>query len=195
MNSDRRRIAILGGSFNPVHIGHLILADYARVNCNFDEVWLMLSPQNPLKTHNSELLPDNTRLHMLRLALKDSPGLSECDIELTMPRPSYTVDTLRELHRRYPDCDFTILIGADNYARFDHWREPDEILQLADVIVYPRPGYAMPDSSTPGITPLHAPMIEISSTDIRRAAPEGRIVSHMLPPAVYRYILSHNLYR
>lgn len=195
MNNDRRRIAIFGGSFNPVHIGHLILADFARVNCNFDEVWLMLSPLNPLKAENTELLPDNIRLDMLRLALQDSPGLSECDIELSMPRPSYTVDTLRELHRRFPDCDFTLLIGADNYADFKQWRDPDEILRLAGVTVYPRPGYPMPDGSVPGVTPLHAPMIEISSTDIRRAAAEGRIVSHMLPPAVYRYIVSNNLYR
>lgn len=195
MNSDRRRIAIFGGSFNPVHIGHLILADFARVNCNFDEVWLMLSPLNPLKADNSDLLPDDIRLEMLRLALKESPGLSECDIELSMPRPSYTVDTLRELHRRYPDCDFSILIGADNYAEFDRWKEPDEIMRLANITVYPRLGYPMPSASTPGITPLHAPVIEISSTDIRRDAARGRLVAHMLPPAVYRYILSNNLYR
>lgn len=195
MSNDRRRIAILGGSFNPVHIGHLILADYARVNCDFDEVWLMLSPLNPLKADNSELLPDDIRLDMLRLALNDSPGLSECDIELTMPRPSYTVDTLRELSRRYPDVDFTLLIGADNFAEFDRWKDTDEILRLASVMVYPRAGYPMPDGSVPGITPLHAPMIEISSTDIRHSVSGDRLVAHMLPVPVYRYIVSNNLYR
>ena len=193
--SNKRRIALFGGSFNPIHIGHLILADYARVNLNFDEVWLMLSPLNPLKIDNKELLPDSVRLEMVKLAINGLDGINECDIELTMPRPNYTVNTLYKLTELYPDVEFTLLIGADNYADFNKWKDPEEICQIAEVIVYPRAGYPMPDDSDCRIKSLDAPIIEISSTDIRRSIADNRVVAPMLPPAVYKFIIDNNLYR
>lgn len=193
--SNKRRIALFGGSFNPIHIGHLILADYARVNFNFDEVWLMLSPLNPLKIDNKELLPDSVRLEMVKLAIASLTGLKECDIELTMPRPNYTVNTLHKLIDIYPDVEFSLLIGADNYADFDKWKDPDEICRIAEVIVYPRAGYPMPDNSNSRIKSLDAPIIEISSTNIRRSIADNRVVAPMLPPAVYKFVINNNLYR
>lgn len=193
--SNKRRIALFGGSFNPIHIGHLILAEYARVIMNFDEVWLILSPLNPLKISSKELLPDDIRLKMIQLAIEGFEGIKECDIELTMPRPNYTINTLRKLIEQYPDVEFSLLIGADNFANFDKWKDPDEICKLASVIVYPRLGYPMPDGSNDYIKPLDAPIIQISSTEIRKAIAKQRLVAPMLPPKVYDFIISNNLYR
>ncbi|MDE5858338.1 MAG: nicotinate-nucleotide adenylyltransferase [Muribaculaceae bacterium] len=193
--SNKRRIALFGGSFNPIHIGHLILAEYARVIMNFDEVWLMLSPLNPLKVNNKDLQPDDIRLKMIRLAIDGLDKIKECDIELTMPRPNYTVNTLYQLIELYPDTEFSLLIGADNFADFDKWKDPDEICRLANVVVYPREGFPMPDGSNDCIKPLDAPIIQISSTEIRKATAEQRLVAPMLPPKVYDFIISNNLYR
>ncbi|MDE5969516.1 MAG: nicotinate-nucleotide adenylyltransferase [Muribaculaceae bacterium] len=191
---NKRRIALFGGSFNPIHIGHLILADYARVKMNFDEVWLMLSPLNPMKIDNKELLSDDIRLEMIRLAIEGLDGIKECDIELTMPRPNYTINTLRKLIEQYPDVEFSLLIGADNFANFDKWKDPDEICKLASVIVYPRLGYPMPDGTNDHIKPLDAPIIQISSTVIRKSAAEQRLVAPMLPRPVFDFIIDNNLY-
>lgn len=123
-----RRIGIFGGSFNPVHIAHLILASTIRRECGLDSVWFMISPLNPFKTGDRSLIDDRRRLDMLKLAVDPAPGLEVCDIELSMPRPSYTVDTLRRISELYPDDRFSLIIGADNWNSFNRWRDPDEIL-------------------------------------------------------------------
>ncbi|MDE7467006.1 MAG: nicotinic acid mononucleotide adenylyltransferase, partial [Muribaculaceae bacterium] len=132
-------IGILGGSFNPVHSGHTMLASYLAQWGYVDQVWLTLSPRNPLKEKPEELLPDLKRLTMLNLAIKGATNLDICDIELTMPTPTYTIDTLDVLAKRYPAKQFKLIIGSDNWAIFDKWRAASRILSDYGVIVYPRP--------------------------------------------------------
>lgn len=191
----RQVIGILGGSFNPVHIGHLMLASYLSQFGRLDAVWLTLSPLNPLKAASNELLPDMQRLKMLQIATAEAHGVGVCDIELSMPRPSFTIDTLRLLARRYPRRRFKLIIGSDNWRIFDKWRDYEAILDEFGVIVYPRPGYEIE-------TPIYdshaefvnAPMTNLSSTFVRHALAKGGDMNFFLPPGVYRYILDNGLY-
>lgn len=187
-------IGILGGTFNPVHIGHIILATYLRQWNYVDRVWMMLSPLNPLK-NGQDILPDDIRMDMLRIATADTPDIEPCDIELSLPRPSYTIDTLRTLSQRFPDKHFRLIIGSDNALIFDKWRDYRSILDRYDVIVYPRPGYPVDTAALyPQMQAVDAPIVEISSTMIREAVAAGRNIEPMLPPGVYKYISEHQLY-
>ncbi len=186
-------IGILGGSFNPVHIGHMILASYLSQWGYVDEVWLTLSPRNPLKDP-SELIPDLRRLAMLNIAVKGSDNIDICDIELSMPRPSYTVRTLELLRERNPDKKFKLIIGSDNWRNFDRWREPQKILDEFGVIVYLRPGYPVAKSNVEGLEIANAPLLDISSTFVRQAISRGRDMNYFLPAGVYKYIKDNKLY-
>lgn len=175
-----RRIGIYGGSFNPVHFGHVGLAKWVIENTDLDELWLMVSPLNPLKasmqTSNSDsCLTSNfySRLDAVRKAVKDIPRVRVSDFEASLPRPSYTANTLRELQKKYPDYDFTLVIGEDNLAVFDQWREYDYILQNFRIFVYPRTSSVTSGTLTPGsiigniIYLDSAPLFNISSTELR----------------------------
>ncbi len=191
-----RRIGIFGGSFNPVHIAHLILASTIRRECGLDSVWFMISPLNPFKTGDRSLIDDRRRLDMLKLAVDPAPGLEVCDIELSMPRPSYTVDTLRRISELYPDDRFSLIIGADNWNSFNRWRDPDEILSMVDrIYVYPRPGHEISAPMPPKATVVDTPLLEISSTAIRKLIAAGEEVNFVVTDTVYKYIVKHNLYR
>ena len=186
-------IGILGGSFNPVHMGHLMLASYLSQWGYVDKVWLTLSPCNPLK-NPGQLIPDMKRLAMLNLATKNKTGIETCDIELSMPRPSYTIDTLTTLAHRYPTKRFKLIIGSDNWRIFDKWRENQRILDEFGVIVYLRPGYPVDNISIDGLEVVDAPGINISSTFIRHAIERGRDMNIFVPAGVYKYIKDNNLY-
>lgn len=188
------KIGVLGGSFNPVHIGHLMLASYLRQFEDFDEVWLMLSPLNPLKVNSSELIPDVTRLRMLEMALKGAEGIKVSDIELSMPRPSYTIKTLRYLAKRYPRHSFRLIIGADNWKIFSQWKDSQTIIDDFGVVVYPRPGYQLGTIYDAGVEVVNAPTAEISSSFIRNAIARGKDMTYFLPVGVYEYIKNNNLY-
>ena len=188
------RIGILGGSFNPVHIGHLMIASYLVQWKIVDKVWLNLSPNNPLKDPNG-LITDMKRLEMLRIACANMPGLEICDIELTMPRPSYTINTLRLLAKRYPNKRFKLIVGSDNWNAFDQWREGDEILDDYGVIVYPRPGKEVRNKYVDGMDLVQAPSIDLSSTFIRAAIAKGKDMRVYLPNGVYEYIVKNQLYK
>lgn len=195
MPEDRKlTVGLLGGSFNPVHSGHTMLASYLSQWGYVDEVWMSLSPRNPLKDP-SDLLPDTKRLAMLSIAIKNARGIEICDIELSMPRPSYTIDTLDLLRERYPDYRFKVVIGSDNWQIFDRWRQSDRILDEYGVIVYPRPGYPVERRVCHGMELVDAPMVNISSTFIRNAIMRGKDMSFFLPQGVNRYILDNKLYR
>lgn len=195
MSAPKRRIAVMGGSFNPVHTGHMIVASYIAQWGDVDEVWLMLSPQSPFKTDAADMVADSDRLAMLRIATSAMPRLGVCDIELTMPRPNYTVNTLAELERRYPDCSFTLIVGGDNWESFPRWRSPREIIDRHGLIVYPRRGYSLDGiDAEERVRLVHAPEVEISSTFIRQAIAQGRDMNFFLPTGVYEYICTHNLY-
>ncbi len=188
-------IGILGGSYNPVHIGHMILASYLAQWGYVDQVWLTLSPRNPLKNAPGALLPDLKRLTMLNIALKGTSKLDVCDIELTMPTPSYTVRTLDLLASRHPNKRFKLIVGSDNWAIFDRWKDAQHILDTYGVMVYPRPGYPVADKHIDGMELIDAPMVNISSTFIRNAIAKGRNMEYFLPSGVYKYIVEHKLYR
>lgn len=190
------KIGIFGGSFNPVHIGHLMLASYMQQFEGFDEVWLMLSPLNPLKANPSELIPDLTRLKMLEIAVAGVSGLKVSDIELSMPRPSYTINTLRYLAKRYPRHSFRLIIGADNWKIFSQWRDSEKIIEEFGVTVYPRPGYTIPTIYDDNVDVVSsAPLAEISSTFLRKAIARGKDMRFFLPQGVENFIRDNNLYK
>lgn len=190
----KKKIGIFGGSFNPVHSGHMMLASWIAQCGVVDSVWLMLSPRNPLKP-DCEMASDSDRLRMLELAADKSETVSISTLELELPRPSYTINTLKELDRRYPQYRFVPIVGSDNLAIFNKWRCADEILERYGLIVYPRPGYDIPDKLPDRVEVVDAPRIEISSTKIRRFISDGWNMNFFLPPGVYRYIKEQNLYK
>jgi nicotinate-nucleotide adenylyltransferase len=191
-----KRVGLYFGSFNPVHTGHIHLAKYLTDNNLVDEVWFVISPCNPLKDQ-AGLIDEYQRLDMLMLAIKDNPRFKVCDIEFTMPIPSYTVDTLAELHKQFADIQFTLLIGSDNVLVFDQWKSPDLILANYPVLVYPRKGYNFAEVATqyPQMKLLNSPFFEVSSTQIREAVAQKKDATQWLHPSVYQFIQELDLYK
>lgn len=183
------RIGILGGSFDPIHHGHLILARAAKEELGLDRVVLIPANKSPHKTDTNPATPED-RWAMVNLAIRGEEGFEASDIELRRPAPSYTVDTLQEFKVRFPGDEFTLLIGADNVATFDTWREPDEIRRLVRIAVLDRAG-----SATAHDWPVVQRLVDISSTDIRSRVAAGRSIRYLTPGAVCDYIHSHRLYR
>ncbi len=189
----KETIGIFGGSFNPVHSGHMMLASYLTQWGYVDQVWLTLSPLNPLK-NATDLLPDTKRLAMLTIAARGAHNIDICDIELSMPRPSYTINTLDLLAERYPEKRFKLVIGSDNWHIFDRWRDAQRILDEYGVIAYLRPGYPIEKRAIEGLEVVDAPMAHVSSTFIRDAIAKGRNMNYFLPAGVYKYIVDNKLY-
>lgn len=188
------QIGILGGSFNPVHCGHMMLASWLAQFTSLSEVWMMLSPENPLK--QSHGASSAHRLAMLETAVNNDERIKACDIELHLPRPSYTIVTLRELKRLWPEYKFRLIIGSDNWEIFSQWRDHEEIIADFSPIIYPRPGHDIaPEGLPQGVELVNAPQVEISSTMIREAIAEGKNMNHFLPCGVYNYITKHHLYK
>lgn len=190
------RTAVFGGTFDPIHIGHAMVANYVAQWCDVDEVWLMVSPCNPLKSSSSRMFPDSRRLEFASLVAERCVNTRVSDFEMSLPLPSYTFRTLCELSRRYPDREFELVIGADNWLHFDRWRNWREILETYRLIVYPRPGYDMPEQaetlygSCRGVTVLRsAPLALISSSFIRGALRDGKNVNFFLPVPVAESLL------
>lgn len=179
-----KRIAIFGGSFNPIHNGHLLIARTAIAEGLCDEVWIMPSPQNPLKPA-AALLDERIRLDMVRAAVENEDRIVASDFEFHLKRPTYTYLTLRALRREYPDCRFSLMIGGDNWAIFRKWRNFEEILQRHTIIIYNRPGTEFRQEDLPdGVEILRGTLSELSSTDIRRRLSRGEDVSADVPPQV-----------
>lgn len=186
---------IFGGTFNPVHNGHVRLARRLLDLAALDEIWFVVSPQNPFK-RNVSLLDDGLRLQMVRLALAGEPRLKACDYEFRLPRPSYMWHTLQAMSRDYPDRRFVLLIGADNWERFDEWYAAADILANYRVVVYPREGSAVDASALPsGVSLADTGLINVSSTEVRRRVAAGEPFDSLVPPAVAEFIRSHGLYR
>ena len=185
---------IFGGSFNPVHNSHVELARRLLALAGLDEVWFVVSPQNPFK-RNDRLLDDRLRLEMVRLALKDEPRMAASDYEFGMPRPSYMWHTLQAMSRDYPDRRFVLLIGADNWARFGEWYAADKILAAHRVVVYPREGVPLDPATLPaGVTLADTGLIPGSSTEVRRRIAEGEPIDGLVPPTVASFIRENRLY-
>ncbi len=190
-----RKIGLFFGSFNPVHVGHMILANYMATRTGLDEVWIVVSPQNPFKKSNS-LARDHDRLHLMELAIGDTPGLRASRVEFDLPKPSYTIDTLAVLHDKYPDYEFSLIMGSDNLVSFRKWKNYEIILRDYSLRVYPRPGYPGGDLlDHPSVSLHEAPLMQLSATYIREAIREGRSIRYLVPPAVEEEILRSGLYR
>lgn len=172
----------------------MIVASYMSQFAGLDQVWMVLSPLNPLKTHPQELVDDFKRLRMLEIATEEATGIDVCDIELSMPKPSYTINTLRLLAKRYPRKKFKLIIGSDNWRQFSQWRDYQEILEDYGIIIYPRPGYPLPRIYEDGVDVVNAPQCELSSSFIRSAIRKGKDIKFFLPPGVGAYITENKLY-
>jgi nicotinate-nucleotide adenylyltransferase len=188
-------IGLFFGSFNPVHVGHMILANYMLSFTDLDRVWFVVSPHNPFKEKKS-LLADHHRLELINRAIGDNSGMKASNIEFHLPQPSYTITTLTYLSERYPDHKFSLIMGADNLSSFPKWKNYEEILKQYMLYVYPRPGV------DPGILAIHphvhitdAPLIELSSTFIREAIRMKKDVRYFLPTAAWQYIDEMNFYK
>ena len=194
MEKKKLRTGIFGGSFNPIHIGHLALANYLCENDYIDELWFLVSPQNPFK-QNEKLLDDKTRLRMVNAAVRGYGRFYVSDFEFSLPKPSYTINTLNKLSETYTDRNFYLIIGADNWAAFDRWKSPEEIISKHHVLVYPRLGYDILEMLPQNVRAVDSPLIEVSSTFIRESISQGKDVRYFLHPAVYEIIEKESLYR
>lgn len=184
----RIRTGIFSGSFNPIHIGHLALANYLCEYDILDEVWFLVTPHNPLKKE-SELWDDNFRLELVKLAIDDYPKFRVSDYEFHLPDPSYTITTLDALQQEYPDRTFALIIGSDNWKIFSRWHQPEQILSRYHLLIYPRLGFDIDESALPRqVRFVKAPIFEMSSTIIREAIETGKDVRYFLHPAVYEKI-------
>lgn len=189
------RIGLFFGSFNPVHIGHMALANYMASFTELEQVWLVVSPHNPLKKKAS-LLDQNQRLHLVELAIGDHPSMRSSNIEFSLPQPSYTVNTLAHLVAKYPQHEFALIIGEDNLESFPKWKNHDYILSHHDLYVYPRPGCShTPLHDHPRVKMTAAPLIDVSSTFIRESLRAGKDVSFFLPQRAWEYLDEMHFYR
>ena len=185
MTARPRRTAIFGGSFNPIHLGHIGLARQVLAQGLTDDVWLMVSPRNPLKPQ-AGLLGEAERLALARKAVADTPGIQASDYEFRLPRPSYTWRTLRALRSEYgTERTFALVIGSDNWAAFSRWAHSDELLSRYRIIIYPREGFPADPAALPAnATLLRAPLYPYSSTDVREAARSGADITQMVPQSI-----------
>lgn len=189
------KVGLFFGSFNPIHIGHMAIANYLVEYGNIDQLWFVVTPLNPLKTKNN-LLDDYQRLELVNRAIDKDFRFQASDIEFRMPKPNYTVETLAYLSEKYPKNEFFLIIGADNYVTLKKWRNSDILINNYKFLVYPRPGFDHAKIDFGGnFKIINAPNIEVSSTFIRHAIAEGKDVRHFMPPAVHRYIDEMNFYR
>ncbi len=189
---NRKRTAVFGGSFDPVHVGHISLARAVLENGMAEEVWLLVSPQNPLK-QGLRLSDEVHRLNMVRLAVAGCEGLVASDFEFSLPRPSYTVNTLEALEATFPDREFLLLIGADNWAKFPQWYKADEIVSRYGIIVYPR-GNVQALQLPANVRWLPAELYDVSSTEVRAAVAQGTAIGEYVHPEVEKYIKDNGLY-
>ena len=190
-----KRIGIYSGSFNPIHHGHVMLANYLVEFSDLDELWFVVSPQNPLK-QKTELLDDAERLKMVQLAVGDDPRFHVSDIEMHLPRPSYTINTLTALSKQHPDCQFVFICGMDSLQNLSRWYQYQSILDNYELLVFPREGYDGGElTHHPSVTVLKTPILEISSTFIRQCVKEGRDVRHFMPEKAFQYLQENGFYK
>jgi nicotinate-nucleotide adenylyltransferase len=189
-----KQIGLFFGSFNPVHIGHLIIANHMANETDLDQVWMVVSPQNPFKDKKS-LAKDRDRYNLVHLAIGDNPKLSVSDIEFSMPKPSYTIDTLTYLKEKYPNKIFYLIMGGDNVPTLPKWKNSEFLIENYKIYVYKRPGYDLgPLASHPNITSVEAPLLDISSTHIRQLIKERKSIQYLMPDAARLEIERSSIY-
>ncbi len=191
------KIGIFGGSFDPIHTGHAIIAQHIISSGAVDRLWFMVSPVNPLKAGKLRQVADTDRLRMVEMVSHPLEGVETSAFEFSMPKPSYTIDTLNALQKKFPDDEFYLIIGGDNWELFGKWRNSEEILAKYHVLIYPRLGYevSIPDDLKNRVALVGAPIIELSSTEIRERLAKGQSVRYYVPDEVLEYIERKQLYR
>jgi nicotinate-nucleotide adenylyltransferase len=189
-----KKTGLFFGSFNPIHIGHLIIANQILAESDIEELWFVISPHNPLKEKQS-LLKDHHRLALLKIAIEDDARFKACDVEFKLPKPSYTIHTLLTLEEQYPQRQFCLIIGSDNLNSFNKWYNYEEILKNYQLYVYPRPGFDGGDFALHNsVKWVKSPLMEISSSYIRHAIEHGNSVKYLLPDKVLSYIQEMHFY-
>jgi len=189
-----KKIGIFGGSFNPIHIGHLALANFLCEYGETDEVWFLVSPHNPLKPHDN-LLEDNIRLEMVEKAIAGYPKFKVSDFEFHLSRPSYMIHTLDRLKESFPDYEFMLIIGADNWNIFPHWKDADRIIRENKILIYPRKDFEIKQEDLPeNVRLINTPLLEISSTFIRENLEKGKNLRYFIPEPAYEMIKKLHLY-
>ena len=193
----KTKIGLYFGTFNPIHVGHLIIANHMAEHADLDQIWMMVTPHNPHKEKNS-LLDDRNRLHMVQLATEDFQKIKPSDFEFNLPQPNYTVNTLAHLQDKYPKYEFALIMGEDNLNNFHKWKNYEAILQNHELFVFPRLKSGLIDNqflNHPKIHKIDAPIMEISSTFIRENIKNGKNVEPLLPNKVWDYLDRNNFYR
>lgn len=195
MTQQRKQIGLLFGSFNPIHTGHLIIAETLAYSDGIDGVWIVVSPHNPLKDKKT-LLNQHDRLHLANLATENNPRVKTTNIEFFLPQPSYTINTLTYLQEKYPDYTFSIILGEDNMEHFHKWHNFESILKYYSLIVYPRFNHTPKTFlDLPNVKRLSVPIIEISSTHIRQLLKNRKSIRYLVPDQVYECIMASNWWR
>lgn len=187
-------IGLYFGSFNPIHHGHLIIAKFMTQNTSLDQVWFVVSPQNPFKT-TSSLLNEYHRLHLVRIAIEGEFELKASDIEFHLPKPSYTVDTLAYLGEKYAQHSFSVIMGSDSYQNLPKWKNAEVIMSRYDLYIYTRPGFEVPQPQPENVAVVDAPLLQISATQIRELQKHGKSIRYLVPDEVMKEIVSNNYYR
>lgn len=189
------KVGLYFGTFNPIHIGHMAIANYMLEFGGIDKLWFVVTPNNPLK-EKASLLPELQRLRMVREAIGDDIRFKVSDVEFNLPRPNYTIHTLTYLKEKNPGYEFSLIVGSDNLEHFHKWKNADQILSNYRLLVYPRPGHsARVLKDHPNVSFLPAPLMDISSTFIRESIAAGKDVKHFLPEAVWKYIGEMGFFR
>ena len=188
-------IGLYFGSFNPIHNGHLIIANYIVQNTDLEQVWFVISPQNPLKK-SSTLLNEYHRLYLVQVSIEDEPSLKATDIEFRLPKPSYTIDTLTYLGEKFPSHHFSVIMGSDSFQNLPEWKNYRQLLSNYPIYVYERPGFKPENVYTDAkVTFLKAPLLEISSTYIRKIISSGKSIRYLVPEKVRLEIEQNGYYR
>lgn len=188
------KVGLLFGSFNPVHVGHMVIANYMLEFTDLDRLWFIVSPHNPLKK-KSTLLADHHRLELVRRAIGDNPEMKASDIEFKLPQPSYTVNTLVHLKEKYPKYKFALIMGSDNLVTFHKWKNYEVLLEQNEIYVYPRPGDKdLPFRDHPNVKITEAPLMDISSTFIRDAIKKKKDIRYFMPEEAAKYIAEMHFY-
>lgn len=186
-------IGLFFGSFNPIHTGHLIIASHVLAHSAVDKIWFVVSPHNPLK-ESSSLLAEYDRLHLVQLAIADNNGFRASNVEFSLQRPSFTIDTLTYLREKFPLETFSVIMGSDSYQNLPRWKNYEQILRYYDLIVYNRPGFPVHIPEGAQVQTLEAPLLEISASHIRKEVQAGRSIRYLVPDAVADYIAANRYY-
>lgn len=188
------KVGLYFGSFNPIHIGHLIIANHILNESNLEKIWFIVSPLNPFK--NSEnLMNEYERFHLVQKAIENNVRFKASDIEFSLPRPSYTIHTLTYLKEKYPEHSFSLIMGSDGFQNLDKWKNAEVIIANYPVIIYRRPGFEVNNSAGANITIMDAPLLEISSTHIRELIKSGKSVKYLVPASVEEEIISSGFFK